>query len=251
MIKKKSNAQNIVIIVLCIALIISIAFGVTYSYYNGRTDLVDGTITTANLAIELDNDTDFAKAEFFLSTHIEDAIYAPGDELQNAELNIYNKCKMQTYMVVVYSLSAYKTGNEADKVDVSNTPAVAFNMDRVSTSNWAPINYECKNIQSTYTCLVGRDAFNGWVPQNEDDIYGYKIPVIQSSALKIPGDKWGNELQGCTVTISVRAYAIQADGLDYNKYLGSIINAPSESAKIDAIATAVLEICGVDAVSSN
>ena len=247
MIKKKSNTQNVIIIILCIALIISIAFGVTYSYYNGRTDLVKGVITTANLAIELDNDTDFTKAEFFLSTHVEDEIYAPGDELENAALNIYNKCKIETYMVIVYSLTAHKTGDASAGVDVSNTPAVAFNLENVNTSNWAPIDYVCKNTQATYTCLVGKTSFPAWSGSSAEP-NGKEIPVISYRALKIPGDKWGNELQGCTVTIAVRAYAIQSDGLDYDKYLSPIINAPTDSAKINAIATAVLEICGVDAV---
>ncbi len=243
MIKKKSNAQNVIIIVLCILLVVSIGFGVTYSYYNGRTDLVKGTITTANLAVELDNDTDFTKAEFFLSTHIDDAIYAPGDELENAELNIYNKCKIETYMVIVYSLSAHKKGNVNDTVDVSNTPAVAFNLNNVNTTDWAPIEYVCQNTQATYTCLVGKNIFPGWTASSTEP-YGKKIGVIEYRALKIPGEKWGNELQGCSVTISVRAYAIQATGLDpkYDK-----VNSFDESVRINAIANAVLEICKVDA----
>ena len=246
MIKKKSNAQNLIIIVLCILLVISIGFGVTYSYYNGRTDLVKGTITTANLAIELDNDSDFTKAEFFLSTHVEDAVYAPGDELENAALNIYNKCKMETYMVIVYSLSAHKKGNVNDTVDVSNTPAVEFNLENVNTTDWAPISYQCKKVPATYTCLVGKDRFAGWTGSSTEP-NGSEIPVISYRALKIPGAMWGNELQGCSVTISVRAYAIQADGLEFD-YADSIANAVTESERINAIAKTVLEICKVDAI---
>ena len=244
MIKKKTNAQNIVIIVLCILLAISIGFGVTYSYYNGRTDLVKGVITTANLAIELDNDTKFDKAEFFLSTHIEDTIFAPGDELENAELNIYNKCKMETYMVIVYSLSAYKTGDASAKVDVSDTPAVAFNLSNVHTDIWANIKYECQNTQGLYTCLVGKNAFPAWSGSPAEP-YGTEIKVIKERALKIPGEEWGNKLQGCTVTIEVRAYAIQAIGLD-GKYADAIDQSVTEADRVNAIAKAVLEICKVD-----
>lgn len=248
MIKKKSNTQNVIIIVLCILLVVSIGFGVTYSYYNGRTDLVQGVITTANLAIELDNDDDFTKAEFFLSTHVPGKIYAPGNDLDNAALNIYNKCKMPTYMAIVYSLSAHKTGSDDEDVAVSNTPAVSFDLGKVYTSNWTPLEYSFEDSSSNpcmYTCLVGTNKFPAWTGANEN---GDEINVIQSRALKIPGDKWGNELQGCTVTISVRAYAIQADGLDEQKYLKPIMDAESSgdmAAKSKAIAKAVLEICGV------
>lgn len=257
MIKKKSNAQNIVIIVLCILLVVSIGFGVTYSYYNGRTDLVKGVITTANLAIELDNDTDFTKAEFFLSTHVTGSVYAPGDDLDNAALNIYNKCKMETYMVIVYSLSAHKTDDESIKIDVSNTPAVTFDLSKVHQNTWKPIDYACENTNATYTCLVGINEFPAWAGTTEN---GNVIEIIQSRALKIPGDKWGNELQGCTVTISVRAYAVQAKGLGA-EYFGPIqdaqekyqqtsnqeLKAQALEEKAQAIANAVLEICGVDA----
>ena len=88
MIKKKSNAQNIIIIILCILLVVSIAFGVTYSYYNGKTDLIKGTITTANLSIELHDDKGIT-SEFSISAPIDEMYMVPGNNLNNLELYLY------------------------------------------------------------------------------------------------------------------------------------------------------------------
>ena len=117
MIKKKSNGQSIVIVILCILLLISIGFGVTYSYYNGKTNLVKGTITTANLSIELHDDSG-KTTEFSISAPFGEEFLVPGNSLNNVELNIYNKCNKKTYMVVVYSLSAIK--NDETKQDVTS-----------------------------------------------------------------------------------------------------------------------------------
>lgn len=244
MIKKKSNAQNIIIAILCILLLISIAFGVTYSYYNGRSNLVKGSITTANLAIELHNDQ-WTKAEFFLSTDVSEKFFIPGNSLENVELNIFNKCAIKTYMVIVYSLTAVKNTSDGEIIDVSNTPAVKFNLDKVNTAQWTHIDYKCSNIDATYTCLVGTNVFDG----RETNAEGNKIEVIKANAISIPAKEWGNDLQNCKVTISVKAYAIQAENLG-DEYLLPILNAEeagNADAKAKAIANAVLEICRVDA----
>ncbi|MBQ7880270.1 MAG: hypothetical protein IJ358_00280 [Clostridia bacterium] len=244
MIKKKSNTQNVIIIILCILLLISIAFGVTYSYYNGKTNLVKGTITTANLAIEL-HDTTGKTTEFSISAPFGEEYLVPGNNLNNVELNLYNKSSRDTYMVVVYSLSAVKVDTGEDVTDkLNNTPAISFQDDAINTSVWKHIVYNCENIDASYTCLVGINPFDG---RGETD--GVYINVLKPNSIKIPGKEWGDVLQNCNVTISVMAYAIQSDGLD-DEYLEPILNAQElgdSSAKANAIANAVLEICGVDA----
>jgi len=64
--------------------------------------------------------------------------------------------------------------------------------------------------------------------------------------------KWTNILQNCDVTISITAYAIQAENLPA-EYSGPITTAHANQnmeAKSQAIANAVLEICGVDSANA-
>ena len=243
MIKKKSNAQNIIIVILCILLLISISFGVTYSYYNGRTNLVKGTITTANLAIEL-HDKFGKTTEFSISAPFGEEYLVPGNNLNNVELNLYNKSSRPTYMVVVYSLSAIKVDTGEDVTpQLNNTPAISFREQAVNNEVWKHIVYNCENKDASYTCLVGINPFDG--RGLSDGVY---INVLQPNSIKIPGREWGDVLQNCNVTISVMAYAIQSEGLD-NDYLVPIMEAEDRGdipAKARAIAKAVLEICKID-----
>ncbi len=255
MVKRKSNVQNIVIIVLSILLLVSLGFGVTYSYYNGRTNLVKGTITTANLSIEL-HDKFGVTTEFSISAPFGEEFLVPGNNLNNVELNLYNKCNQETYMVVVYSLSAIK--NDETKQDVTpqlgNTPAIAFRKNAINTNIWQPISYQCNNINATYTCLVGINPFSSKGATN-----GNYINVLPVNSISIPVE-WNDILQNCNVTISVMAYAIQADLDSAPMYQQPILNAEekinttqnveqkeaAKQEKAQAIAKAVLEICKVD-----
>jgi len=243
MIKKKSNTQNIIIAILCVLLLISISFGVTYSYYNGRTNLVKGTITTANLAIEL-HDNSGKTTEFSISAPFGEEYLVPGNNLNNVELNLYNKSVRKTYMVVLYSLSAIRTDTGEDVTpQLNNTPAITFRENAIDGDVWKHIIYNCSNVNASYTCLVGLNPFEG---RGETD--GVYINVLQPNSIKIPGKEWGDILQNCNVTISVMAYAIQAEGLE-NDYLKPIMDAQElgdMAAKAQAIAKAVLEICKID-----
>lgn len=258
MVKKKSNIQNIIIIILCILLLISIGFGVTYSYYNGKSNLVKGTITTANLSIELQGVNDYGQTtEFSISAPFGEEFLVPGNSLNNVELNLFNKCNQETYMVVLYSLSAVK--NDETKLDVTdkltNLPAISFQDGVIDTSIWKQVSYKCTNIDATFTCLVGINPFE---PRGKSE--GKYINVLKPNSIEIPTE-WGNVLQNCRVTISVTAYAIQAENLDdiynnpileaqekYNTASDSSKRAEALAEKAQAIATAVLEICKVDAV---
>ncbi len=243
MIKKKSSTQNIIIVILCILLLISISFGVTYSYYNGRTNLVKGTITTANLAIELHDDMG-KTTEFSISAPFGEEYLVPGNNLNNVELNLYNKSSRKTYMMVVYSLSAVKADTGEDVTpQLNNTPAISFKENAIDTTVWRHIIYECQNKDASYTCLVGINPFEGRGLSS-----GVYINVLQPNSIKIPGKEWSDILQNCNVTISVMAYAIQAEGLD-DSYMLPILDAEDLGdmpAKAQAIAKAVMEICKID-----
>lgn len=279
MVKKKVNTQNIIIIILCILLAISIAFGVTYSYYNGKTNLVKGTITTANLSIKFEGSTQDAEStEFSITAPFGEEFLVPGSLLDNIQLNLLNKCNQETYMVVVFSLSAVK--NDGSEENITNklqgTPAIDFKENTVGEDGkpiiyvdkdiWRPITYVCENktfeyenedktIETkpvAYTCLVGLNKF---AARGESDFT--QILVLGMDALRIP-TRWGDDLQNCRVTISIQAYAIQADNLGSyetpiidaeDKYAASTNNAEKDAAleeKSQAIANAVLEICKVD-----
>lgn len=248
MIKKKSNSQSIIIIVLSILLVVSIAFGVTYSVYNGKTNLVKGTITTANLAIEL-HDKSGKTTEFSISAPFGEEYLIPGNNLNNIELNLFNKSSRKTYLVVLYTLSATKISTGEDVTnELKNTPAISFRENAINTNVWQPISYECKNTSATYTCLVGINEFNG-----RGDTSGYYINVLPTNAIKIPAAEWGPTLMDCNVTISVLAYAIQSENLERD-YLEPIFHAQQAGnmvEKAQAVATAVLQICGVDAAAND
>lgn len=251
MVKRKTNIQNIVIIILSILLLISIGFGVTYSYYNGKSNLVKGSITTATLSISLHGQNQFGQTtDFSISAPYGEEFLVPGNGLNNLVLNLYNQCNQRTYMVVKYSLEATKTVYEqgddgewrAVKKNITDqlttTPAVAFKDDAFDSSKWKSILYS--DVTGSYTCLVGLNPFEAKEPSTE----GYYIPVLNKDKIKIP-EQWSDLLQNCEVTICVTAFAIQAENLG-NDYLLPILEAEADhnmEAKAQAIAKATLEIC--------
>lgn len=245
MIKKKTSKQNVIIAILCILLIISIVFGFTYSYYNGNSNLVKGTITTANLSIELHDDTG-KTSEFSISAPFGEEYLVPGNNLNNVELNIFNKSTRPTYMVVVYTLSAIKVDTGEDISDLlKDSPAISFQENAINRDVWTPIIYECENSNAIYTCLVGNEIFQG-----KGDSEGVYINVLSENSIKLPGKEWGNVLQNCNVTISITAYAMQAEGFDpEDPFIVELTNAQNNNDVVGAaqiIATKVLQVCQVD-----
>lgn len=241
MVKKKSSKQTIVIIILCILLAISIAFGITYSFYNGKSDLVSGTITTANLKLELKGaDPSGNTTDFSISAPCDNLV--PGNQLYNSALNIRNGSSVETYMTVVCSLSASKNGVDISS-QLTNVPAIDFIQEKLPSA-WTPITYTCKNVANTsYRCLVGINPFEGRGTQDWT-----VINVLQQNSISLPGHEWKDELQGCDITISITAYAIQADGIvEDDVELQEAINRGDVQKQAQIIATKVLTICGVDA----
>ena len=252
MIKKKTSGQSIVIVILSILLLVSIGFGVTYSYYNGKTNLVTGSITTANLSIALHGEQFGQTTEFSISAPINEAFLVPGNGLYNLKLNLYNQCNEDTYIVVVYSLSAIKTLENGSKVDITpqltNTPAIGFQEGAFDSQKWKSITYNCTNLTNTsYTCLVGLNSF----ASRDLSTDGYYINVLQENKIKIP-EQWTNLLQNCDVTISIMAYAIQSTLSEEYSAAIDIAQAQNDmEAKAQAIAKATLEICKVDVKPTN
>jgi len=243
MVKKKSTIQNIIIIILCILLFISIGFGVTYSYYNGKSNLVSGSITTATLSIKL-HDKYGQTSNFSITAPYDEKLLVPGNNLNNVELRITNDCDQETYIVVLYKLKAVKDTPDGDGEDVTSTvtnlPAISFKDGAINSAIWHKINYYSAGLDSTFTCLVGINPFKAWEEQQ----------VFDADSLKIP-EEWNDDLQGCNITISITAYAIQADGLtDYDDLISESDKTGGTPAKCQAIAKAVLEICKVVPIES-
>lgn len=252
MVKKKTNGQSIVIIILSILLLISIGFGVTYSYYNGKSNLVTGNIMTATLSISLNGvDSNGETTKFSISAPGEQLL-VPGNSLNNVALNLSNDCTQRTYMVVLYSLSAHiikKTEDEKPQYIpndlLKDIPAITFKEDAFETDVWHSIIYKCANVENTsYACLVGINPFKGKESSTSPSL---PINVLNKNSLKIPHE-WNDDLQNCEVTISVIAYAIQAENLEA-KYREPILKAEADNKiedKAQAIAKAVLEINKID-----
>lgn len=242
--KKKSSKQTIVIIILCILLLISIVFGFTYSYYNGRSNLVTGKIITANLSIELQNGSG-QTGECLISAPLGEEYLVCGNNLNNIELNILNKSNEDTYIVVVYALTANKIDTGED-VTPNNTPALDFQTGAFDTNVWTQITYQCENIDRSYTCLVGKQEFEGKGSTN-----GNLINILRPNKVSVPRD-WDNTLQNCNITISVIAYAIQSKGLDddggkFYQDLGNAQDNNNYELAANIIAKKVLQTCLVDA----
>lgn len=248
MIKRKSLSQNLAIAILSILLFISIVFGVTFSYYNSKSNLVKGAFSSANISIKLFGQSTFGQSsEFSISAPLGEKYIVPGNKLNNVELNLLNNCTQSTYIVVVCSLSAYKNNKEKEDIThlLNNIPVLSFSEDAINTDIWKPILYQCSNPASTFTCLVGINPF-----ASRSTEIGNTINVLPSNSIEIPKE-WDNVLQNCHVTISIVAYAIQSSDLP-TEYLAPILAATENNdieAKAQAIANATLQICQVDKVS--
>lgn len=256
MVNKKSSTQNVIIVILSILLLISIAFGVTYSFYNGKDNLIAGKITTANLSLALEGEDQFGHTtEFQISAPLGEEYLVPGNNLNNVALNINNKASSESYMVVVYSLDAYRDGvSIAD--ELSDTPAIDFITEKLP-ADWYPITYKCQNIENrSFKCLVGLQKFPAKQSQSvyqQSTDGGYLIPVLKENSIKLPGKEWKSNLMGCIVTISITAYAIQANGLGAEFEIAlAAARANDEdngnnSQTAQLLAQKVLTICGFDA----
>lgn len=245
MIKRKPHSQNLAIAILSILLFISIAFGVTFSYYNSKSALVKGSFSSANLSINLFGQNSFGQtAEFSISAPLGENYLVPGNKLNNVELNLLNQCSQSTYIVVVYSLSAFKNNKEKEDIThlINNIPVISFSENSIDTNTWQPLLYKCSNSSSTLTCLVG---INPFAPKSI--ALGDTINILQPNSIEIPKE-WDNVLQNCYVTISIVAYAVSSTGLP-TEYLNPILTATENNdieAKAQAIAKAILQICQVD-----
>jgi hypothetical protein len=151
---------------------------------------------------------------------------------------VLSLCKSLKYINIPNSVKEIREGTfwRCSSLESINLPDGLL---RIGHSAFA----DCENLENTsYTCLVGINTF----PSRDVSTDGYYINVLQENKIKIP-ETWTNVLQNCDVTISIMAYAIQADLPP--DYLTPILEAQGSNnmnAKAQAIAKATLQICKVD-----
>lgn len=225
--KKVTSKQNVAIIVLAILLLISIGFGVTYSYFNGRSAELtnNGSVTLATLSVEINGfDTDKQETTQF-SLHTKGTEVVPGQPLSNTALQISNSSPVDTYMVVVYSLHIV---DNPTNIDTTKMEAMDIQDSSVG-DGWRKHLYTCNDTESKINFLVYLGGTNG----NGSGIFTKAINsttpnkslVLGSDCLKVP-ESWNNDMQGKEVTLSFTAYIIQADAIAnvYPNILDSDVN---------------------------
>lgn len=256
MIKKGTSKQNIAIIVLIVLLLLSITFGATYSYFNGSTNQVTGgSITTAILRIDLAGEYDPSQIEIGSGrdgiTILQGKI-VPGQPLANTALSIYNYSEVATYMMVIFTFSAEKatTGEVVDTKDLD----VLDIQDGSTCDGWVKHTYTCNDGSKMYGVVYMGNSESGeigkgdgvipkWQDAVTDPNANYSIlNVLTSDCLQAP-TSWGNALQGCTLTFSFTAYAVQTEGMS-EIYTG-IVN-ENYDVRRSAIAKAIIELNGLD-----
>lgn len=215
--KKKVSKQNIAIIVLSVLLLVSIGFGATYSYFNGRSDtLSSGSVTTATLNVSLhnggddDNPASSDTAPFQLHDSTDKVV--PGQPLINTALQLKNNSPTEVYAVVVYTLTY--TDN---KGVVHDNPIEVIPMDLQKNtvgSGWRKATYEKEDGSKIYALVhLGAKDLSG---NNTTAGEGYGVlgantatDVLGVNCLKIP-ETWNNDMQGATITLTFQAYIIQS-----------------------------------------
>ena len=212
--KKVTSKQNIAIIVLAILLLISIGFGVTYSYFNGRsTELTNnGSVTLATLHVEINGYDTLENKTTEFSLHTDGSEVVPGQPLSNTALQISNSSPVDTYMVVVYSLHIVD-----NPTNIDTTKMEAMDIQESSVGDgWRKQVYTCNDTETKINLLVylgGEDGNgSGVFSKSVDPTNPRTSLVLNSDCLKVP-ESWDNDMQGKTVTLSFTAYIIQAEAM--------------------------------------
>lgn len=251
--KKVTSKQNIAIIVLSVLLLISIGFGATYSYFNGRSNTLtnNGKVTLATMTVDFTYEGKEAGKDSTtpFTLHSSGTRVVPGQPLSNIALAIDNKCPVDTYMVVVYSLHIIETetiNGEPTEVLKPAPEVVAMDIREESVGDGWRKNIKTCRDEKTLICMLVYMGDNGvgdgiFHTTDEDQ----KSKVLDSECLKVP-ESWGNDMQGKTVTLTFTAYVIQAEAISnaYPNILPS--KTPGVEERTDAIAQMFIDEFNLD-----
>ena len=240
--KKVTSKQNIAIIVLSILLLISIGFGVTYSYFNGRSNELTNTgkVTMATLKVEINGVDETSGETTTFSLHTDGTEVVPGQPLSNTALQISNSSPVATYMAVVYSLKIVTKDDDGNETIV-NAPSELEAMDIQKASvgdGWRKQLLTARDEKSTINMLIylgGSEGTGTGIFSAGNTNSPNKSIVLDADCLKVP-ESWDNKMQGRTVTLTFTAYVIQADAIS-SKYPDILVSqTPDVEERTEAIA---------------
>ena len=230
MTKKKLSGQSITIIILAILLLVTIVFGGVYAYYSQRSTQVQGIIKMANLKIEMiAGEAGSSGSSILLNTS---SVYVPGQNMDNTALTITNSSNTSIYLVVVYSVKAYKDGDSSKEItdyDLAHPVIdIADNFDASGKKIWEDFRFTGENNETDFRYLI---IANPIAPPAG----GQKsvIDVIPENKLML-NRELGNNYQACTITLTFRAYCISSDSLQ-NEIAENLGSNPTTEAKCDYI----------------
>ncbi|MBQ8430478.1 MAG: hypothetical protein IJX26_00830 [Clostridia bacterium] len=223
MIKKTTSKQTIAIVVLTILLVLSIAFGATYSYFNGSSEgYISGNVVTATLDVALTGPDGQASS---FSLHTEGSEVIPGQPLNNTALKVNNLSPVTTYMVVTFALGIQD--NDTNVTTLDYIDAMDFRTNNgVVGDGWRKYSHLCNDGVSKIHTLVylGNNNKGSTVSKGMGDGVFQARPsadadneslVFDADCLRVP-KSWTNDMQGKTFIVMFKAYVIQSTALSEN-----------------------------------
>lgn len=237
MTKKKLSGQTITIIILAILLLVTVIFGGVYAYYSQKSTQVQGMIKMANLNIEM-KASGSSSSDIILNTN---AVYVPGQNLQNTALTVTNTSNTNIYLVVVYSVKAIKYDEHNNRVgeitdyDFKNPVIdIADNIDATGKKKWEDFRFQDSTNNTDFRYLIIADPIAPPV-EGQSNV----IDVIPEGKLMLSREL-GNNYQACTITLTFSAYCIGSDSLqdEINRNLGSN---PTTEAKCNYIMNTIYQ----------
>lgn len=183
---KNSKLRRALLLVACAVLLVSISVSATLAYLTSYTETVTNTFTVGSVNIDLDE--------------------APVDE--DGKATDGDRVKANAYHLL--------PGHEYDK-----DPTIHVDDDSEDCWLFVKIVDEIADIQDADT-IAAQLADNDWTAvEGVEGVYAYKTTVsggadvVVFESFKIKGDVTKEELAAYAgKTITVQAYAVQADGLD-------------------------------------
>lgn len=198
--------KKILVACLCVALAVLTIAGTTLAYLTSK-DTVTNTFTVGNVSIKLDE----AKANTDGSLYDNGTTRVDANSYKLIPGHTYNKDPMVTVL----------EGSESSYIKMTVTFSKANELDAIFAPNGAPLTSIFNGYNSTNWIAKGntKDAANNTRTYE----FWYKETVAAPTAdvaldalfdqIKVPGTITGEQLETIEgMTITVNAYAIQADG---------------------------------------
>lgn len=201
---KNSKLRRALLLVACAVLLVSISVSATLAYLTSKTEVVTNTFSVGNVKITLD---EAAVNEY--GKKLDKADKAEGDEGFNAN-NLKDRVTTNTYKLI--------PGHEYVK-DPTIHVATATANQAASEDCWLFVKVEngIADIEAATTIANQMTADGKWtLVNNQTNVYAYKEivsageDVVVFNTFKVDGN--ADVSTYASKTITVQAYAVQADG---------------------------------------